>query len=46
MNGQDRQAAAAYGRTNDNMARAIAYFSPLLFWGVVAVIVGGIFVLG
>lgn len=46
MNGQEHQVAASYGRTNDNAARAIAYFSPILFWGMVAFIAGGIFMIG
>ena len=46
MNGHEDNAAAAYSRSNDNVARMIAYLSPYLFWGTVSVITAGIFVLG
>jgi hypothetical protein len=34
-----------YGRANESAARAVAYFGPYLFWGMVSVIVGSIMVL-
>jgi hypothetical protein len=33
-------------RANDTAARAIAYLSPYLFWGVVGVIGAGVVLLG
>ena len=34
-----------YVRANENVARAVAYLGPYLFWGVVTTIVGGILLL-
>ena len=38
MNGHDQ----SYVRSNETAARMVAYLSPYLFWGMVSVIAGGI----
>lgn len=43
---KDEEAVVVYSRANENVARAVAYFGPLLFWGVVSVIACGILLLG
>ncbi len=38
--------AVVYSRANDNVARAVAYFGPYLFWTAVGAIGCGILLLG
>jgi hypothetical protein len=45
VNGQRDDGEAFYGRANENVARAVAYFGPYLFWGTIAVIASGILML-
>lgn len=46
MNGHDEHSTLSSSRANDNVARLVAYFSPYLFWGTVAAIAAGLFLLG
>lgn len=47
MNGHEEESAAVtYSRANDTAARAIAYFSPVLFWGTVGMVTMGILMMG
>ena len=46
INRQDDQGTVVYVRGHDNGARVLAYLSPVLFWGTVGALAGGIFLLG
>lgn len=39
---EDDGGAVTYSRSNDNVARLIAYLGPYLFWGTLCVLTSGV----